>query len=230
MNVFLYNLATGECRKLPPSILPLTEPPCEPYSYDSCRDTLGFGYYANSRDFKVVRVVHVWEMFGFFLYMRMEIYDLSKDRWREIEAPDNDSYASITWMPWSELYHEGTYYWYSHRETNDMTNGEALQSFDMGKKVFSRILLPESFNIKEEGWEKRRSFGILNGSIVVFHYPAEMIEKIFDVWEMRKETETDVVLWSKLLTIGPVFGIDKPLLFLSSYEVLMEDNEGRDFV
>ena len=87
----------------------------------------------------------------------------------------------------------------------------------MGKEVFSKISLPESFDIKEEGWEKRRSFGILNGSIVVFHYRAEMIEKIFDVWEMWKEADRSVVLWSKLLTIGPLFGIDKPLLFLHSF-------------
>ena len=33
---------------------------------------------------------------------------------------------------------------------------------------------------------------------------------------------SDVVLWSKLWTIGPLFGIEYPLLFLSSNELLME--------
>ena len=37
----------------------------------------------------------------------------------------------------------------------------------------------------------------------------------------------DVVSWSKLLTIDPLFGIEYPVLFLSSNELLMESNEGQ---
>ena len=60
MNVFLCNPLIRECRKLPPSILPLNEPPREPHGYELYLDAIGFGYDANSRDFKVVRVVHVF--------------------------------------------------------------------------------------------------------------------------------------------------------------------------
>ena len=84
----------------------------------------------------------------------------------------------------------------------------------------------QSFNIKEEGWKKRRSFEILNKSMVSFHYILEMSERTFNVWEMKMEAqiETGVVSWSNLLTIGPIFVIEKHLLFLSSHEFLMEDD------
>ena len=50
------------------------------------------------------------------------------------------------------------------------------------------------------------------------------MKKTFNVWEMKKEAENGVVSWSNLLTIGPIFGIEKPLFFLSSDEFLIEDD------
>ena len=86
-DIFLCNPATREFRKLPPSILLLTEPPTEPDGYDSSTNAIGFGYDSKSKDFKVVRVVDFMEGACHFYPSRVEIYDLSKDRWREIETP-----------------------------------------------------------------------------------------------------------------------------------------------
>ncbi|KAG6580960.1 F-box protein CPR1, partial [Cucurbita argyrosperma subsp. sororia] len=117
------------------------------------------------------------------------------------------------------MYHEGTYYWWA-----DTDEGvEIIQSFDMSEEVFGQISMPESF---EEKREKYRSLGVLNGSIVLFRYPSRGDEREFDIWGMEKD-EFGGVSWSKLLTIGPLRGIEKPLVFVSSDELLMEANEGQ---
>ena len=40
------------------------------------------------------------------------------------------------------------------------------------------------------------------------------------------EKDESLGSWSKLLTIGPISGVDKSLLFVSSHELLMEANKG----
>ena len=215
VDIFLCNPATREFRKLPPSILLTTRPSSNPDTLRSLTNSIGFGYDAKSRDFKVVRVVYFFNDAIHFLYFRAEIYDLSKDRWREIELPICE-YSSL--MPRFDLYHEGTYYWWER----DGREGENILSFDMSDELFGKISLPESFNR-----ENYKILGVLNGSIVVFGHECEVNnEKTFDIWEMKKD-ECGVISWSNLLTIGPISGIDKPLLFVSSDEVLMEDNEGQ---
>lgn len=215
-DIFLCNPSTREFHKLPPSILLLTEPPVEPDGYDSSTNAVGFGYDSKSRDFKVVRVVDFVEGPGYFYPPRVEIYDLSKDRWREIETP---VCGHVFWAPCFEMYHEGTYYWWADTEGGT----EIIQTFDMSEEVFGRIPVPESF---QGTGDRYRSLGVLDGSIVLFHYPSRGDERSFDMWEMEKD-ESGGVSWSKLLTIGPVSGIEKPLLFVSSEELLMEANEGQ---
>ena len=122
-------------------------------------------------------------------------------------------------MPSFEMYHEGTYYWWAKTDEGE----EIIQSFDMSEEVFGRISMPESFKREDCMY---RSMGVLNGSIVLFHYPSEEGEKEFEIWEMEKD-EFGGVSWSKLLTIGPLFGIGKPLVFVGSNELLMESIEGQ---
>lgn len=214
-DIYLCNPTTREFHKLPPSILLLTEPPEEPDGYDSSANAIGFGYDSRSRDFKVVRVVNFVEGPGYFYPPKVEIYDLSKDRWREIETP---VCGHVFWAPSFEMYHDGTYYWWADTEGGT----EFIQTFDMSNEVFGRIPVPEDF---EEQREKYRSMGVLNGSIVLFHYPSRGDERTFDIWVMEKD-EAGGVSWSKIFTIGPVSGIEKPLVFVSSDELLMEANEG----
>ena len=85
-DIFLCNPATREFRKLPPSILLLTEPPDVFEGIDSSTNAIEFGYDSKSMDFKVVRVVDFIQPPLIFHPTRIEIYDLSKDRWREIHT------------------------------------------------------------------------------------------------------------------------------------------------
>ncbi|XP_022946126.1 putative F-box/LRR-repeat protein At3g16555 [Cucurbita moschata] len=240
--------ATREFRKLPPSIFPvctITDASPRPIRYELIMHAVGFGYDANSRDFKVVRIVDIVGLRRGYPVRKAEIYDLSKDRWREIEPPVR--YSEVSSMASFDMFHEGTYYWWSSEEDE-----EFIQSFNMSDEVFGEIPLPESLNMdkvgeiplqeslnmdegeeeEEEEWpegpegpRKMWSMGILNGSIVVLDYLWGGIdEKSFNVWEMKKEESG--VWWSKLFTIGPIGGIENPLLFVSSDELLMESNKG----
>ena len=213
-DVFLFNLTTREFRKLPPSILHYTESVCE-FNY-SGSNAIGFGYDSKSRDFKVVRIVefvHIYDETG---PTRVEIYDLRKDRWREIESPVCGRVMSIFSF---DMYHEGTYYWWSRK----IRGSNIIQSFDMSEEVFDEISIPDCV-AKEH--DTCITIGILNGNIVIFHHRITENGKDLYIWEMKKD-EHDVLSWSKLLTICPTFEIEKSLLVVSSDELLMQIKEGK---
>ncbi|XP_023544860.1 F-box/kelch-repeat protein At3g06240-like [Cucurbita pepo subsp. pepo] len=212
-DIFLFNLTTEKFRKLPLSIIHYLG---DTYDIDfSFTSAVGFGYNSNSRDFKVIRVVEFWNRYGETDFStRVEIYDLRKERWREIESP---TYGRASKSPVaSQMHHEGTYYWWAYKEGG--TN--IIHTFDMSEEVFGKISVPNNVAAEREEYI---SMGILNRSIVIFHYRVTGNEKTFDIWEMEK----DVISWSKLMTIGPVLGVEKPLSFVNSDELLMETNEGQ---
>ncbi|KAA0043955.1 F-box protein CPR30-like [Cucumis melo var. makuwa] len=219
-DAFLVNPMTKQSRKLPPSILIFRTGSYDPYSYSAVPFSIGFGYDAKSNDFKVVRIVSFrgYSTMVMCPHIRVEIYDLSKDKWREIEAPPFCGDANCT--PHFDMYHEGTFYFWGHGESS-IFEADHIVTFDMSQEVFSKISVPESYDDKKH----KTSLGVLNRSMVLFVYPFESNEKNIDIWEMEKN-ESSVVSWSKLLTIDPTLGIEHPLLFVSSEELLMESSEG----
>lgn len=213
-DIFLFNMMTEKFRKLPSSILH-NEDPYE--MFDSLTSGVGFGYDSKSGDFKVVRVVQFPDEEGAYnlLPLRVEIWELRKERWREIESP-NFRYLMITGG--CEMHHEGKSYWWSRN-----TKGNIIRTFDMSEEIFGKIPVPNNLVEEDVMLNPNISMRMLNGSIVVFHGSNAGNEKTFSVWEMEK----DVFSWSKLMTIGPFFGVEKPLLFVSSDELLMEADEGQ---
>ncbi|XP_008442750.2 F-box protein CPR1-like isoform X2 [Cucumis melo] len=216
-DVFLVNPMTRQFRKLPPSILISR---VDPDVYSAIAFSIGFGYDAKSSNFKVVRIVSCRGNFvaNFGQMTRVEIYDLSKGKWREIEAPLFCDRAFRT--PTFDMYHEGIFYFWGYGESR-LSTADHIITFDMSQEVCGKISVPESYDDKKH----KTSLGILNRSIVLFVYPFESNEKNIDIWEMKKD-ESSVVSWSKLLTIDPTLGIEHPLLFVSSEELLMESREG----
>ncbi|KAE8651060.1 F-box protein CPR1-like [Cucumis sativus] len=216
-DAFLVNPMTRQFHKLPPSILIFRG--ChhdDPDYYSAIPFTIGFGYDAKSSDFKVVRIVSCRGQAK--SSMRVEIYDLSKDKWREIEAPDLCGNARF--IPSFDMCHEGIFYWWGYGEPR-INEVDSIITFDMSEEIFGKISLPESFNDTKH----KISLRVLNKSIILFVYPFESNETNIDIWEMEKD-ESSVVSWSKLLTIDPPFGVEHPLLFVSCEELLMESSEG----
>ncbi|XP_022159389.1 F-box/kelch-repeat protein At3g06240-like [Momordica charantia] len=210
-DIFLCNPATGELRELPPSIL-LTKPSDDPFDRTgTSMDAVGFGYDQKSRDFKAVRVVEVREEYA-YPYYKTEVYDLAKDGWREIESR---ACGSVFWAPSFEMYHEGRFYW---RAIED-GGSEIIQWFDMSEEVFGRIPMPECF---AWGSAEHRSLVVWTGQIVLFYYDPNKVETTFQIWAMGKDNS-----WSKVFTIGPISGIERPLVFVSSQELVMEAKDGQ---
>ncbi|KAA0044047.1 putative F-box/LRR-repeat/kelch-repeat protein [Cucumis melo var. makuwa] len=208
-DIFLCNPLTRQFRKLPPTILVVPEPEGP---VNLSLGVVGFGYDVKCRDFKVVKLVGIWR--GLVRYpARVEIYDLRKDRWREIKT-----LADVTFLgaPSFDMYHEGTFYWLGIDLPSDE---EVILTFDMSKEAFRKISIPESFHSRLEDYT---TLMVLDGSLRIFSYLVfKSNDKVFDIWE----TEMDRVSWSKLLTIGPLFEIKCPLFFLSSNELLMDSEE-----
>ncbi|KAE8651214.1 putative F-box protein At3g21120 isoform X1 [Cucumis sativus] len=206
-DIYLWNPLTREFRKLPPSVI------VHPRDrYNSFIKAVGFGYDSKSMDFKVVRYMGLEEP-GFYYTSKVEIYDLSKDKWREIESP---FLTHRFWKPCFNMCHEGTCYWWGLNEEGIKT----LETFHMSDEVFGQIQVPNDFNVID------KCLGIFNGSIVLFPYLYKGYDRMFNVWKMEKD-ELGGVSWSKTtLTIGSVFGIDKAWLIVNSEALVMEVNEG----
>ena len=65
--------------------------------------------------------------------MRVEIYDLSKDKWREIEAPLFCGTATCTSK--FDIYHEGTFYFWAHGNSR-ISKADHIITFDMSDEVY----------------------------------------------------------------------------------------------
>ena len=208
-DIFLCNPMTRQFRKLPPTILVIPEPE-GPISLRL--GVVGFGYDVKCRDFKVVKVVSLRR--GFVRYpSRVEIYDLRKDRWREIKTLVDVNFLC---HPSFDMYHEGTFYWLGIHLPSEK---EAILTFDMSKETFGKISIPECFHSLVDHFT---TLMVFDGCLRIISYLGyESNDKVFDIWEM----EIDGVSWSKLLTIGPLFEIKRPLFFLSSNELLMDSEE-----
>ena len=208
-DIYLWNPLTTEFRKLPPSIILHPRD-----SYSSFTRAVGFGYDSKSMDFKVVRFMGFAKEPEFYYRTRVEIYDLTKDRWREIESP---FLGHRFWKPCFNMCHEGTCYWWGLSEEGI----ETLETFDMSDEVFGQISIPEDFDVIADG---PKCLGVFNGSIVVFPYPYKGYDRMFNVWRMGKD-EFGGVSWSKILTVGSVFGIEKAWWIVNSDELFMEVNK-----
>ncbi|KAE8651024.1 F-box protein At5g49610-like [Cucumis sativus] len=215
-DIFLCNPMTRQVRKLPSTSIFVVHEPHDVYLKPRI---VGFGYDVKCGDFKVVRVVGFSR--GVVYYpSRVEIYDLRKDRWREIKTFVD---ACSICMSSFDIYHEGTFYWMG---INGLSEEEVILTFNMSREVFEKISIPESFHLSNYT-EDYRSLVVLNGFLRIFSYPAfQRNEKAFEIWETEMDG-SNVVSWSKLWTIGPLFGIEYPLLFLSSNELLIEAKEGQ---
>ncbi|GLT36186.1 hypothetical protein SLA2020_105800 [Shorea laevis] len=203
-------------------------PPVDSFDYYGC--IAGLGYDPEANDYKIVQL---WDIFiSFTRVIRVEVYTLSTDSWREI-----DNYAlkveingllmeveirgGIFNRSWN-----GAYYWYAQairvvpEARWSLKRRNAIVVFDMTYEIFQCILMPESCEDQDDVPASNFSLLELNGSLALFQYPVLGEEKSFDIWAMEEFGVNGI--WMKILSIGPLLGIEKPLLFVNSDFLLME--------
>ncbi|GKU89949.1 hypothetical protein SLEP1_g4017 [Rubroshorea leprosula] len=237
--IVIANPVIGEYRILPESCICLPLPAL--YHGDDNEDYLarvvdavGLGYDLKSNDYKILRV---WEIESYNYSrqrfpQRAEVYTFSTNSWREInnfamevEIDNVVMEACFTPMPSFDRYWNGAYYWFvfCYERAGDTIRKHLIALFDMSDEVVRYIGLPKSCEEPNDNATMFYSLIELNGSLTLFHYPFQVQEKPFDIWGMDKFGVNGT--WTKILCIGPLLGIETPLLFGKDDELLMENIE-----
>ncbi|GAV59288.1 FBA_1 domain-containing protein [Cephalotus follicularis] len=223
-DIVLVNPAIREFRHLPASCIPTP-----PQAYKDVPDfvrvrrvgTVGFGYDLKADDYKVVRF---WTFHDVYKYRSrekhpgfspVEVYTLSSDSWTQI----ND-YPHYTNYILFERCFNGVLYWLDDYEIGlDFSWRLYIVAFDLSHQVFQRIPMPLSFKMRID---TSRSLVVLNESLALFECRG-VDQRIFDLWVMENEFGVNGT-WCKILSIGPLEGIAKPLVFWGTDELLLTNN------
>ncbi|PRQ48525.1 putative F-box domain-containing protein [Rosa chinensis] len=221
-NVVLCNPAIKEFKLLPKSCLLLPSDNDEYLDLELRYYTefLGFGYDRKGKDYKVVRFVVYEESCYWF---RAEVYTLGSNSWREVET--EYTYREFFVMSGycdQQMFFEGIYYWQVCGQV-----GECILSFDMGDEIFNVISIPweempDEYHVRLGKWKE---------SIALISCPTvTVVPQSFDIWVMNNSGNVKGS-WTKCLTIGPMEGVEIPLLyaplvFWKSDELLMVAEDG----
>ncbi|XVF58353.1 hypothetical protein PTKIN_Ptkin07bG0059800 [Pterospermum kingtungense] len=216
--IVLCNPATKESMVLPKPCLPCfsSNPNLIPQI-----SALGFGYDIKNVQYKVVRIVSYWEEFGDILPQRsrVEVYTMGTDCWREIENAKVP--ANVQFSPCFETYFNGAFHWHAMDYNN---NNEVILSFNMGEEEFQVIPMPDFLSIYDNS--VCRSLLVWNGCLALIIYPGKGTEKSFQICVMEKYGLKES--WTGKLTIGPLTGVEMPLMFWrNDGEILMEGTDGQ---
>ncbi|KAG2667171.1 hypothetical protein I3760_15G099100 [Carya illinoinensis] len=191
--IVLWNPATRESKRLP--FVPRPPGFCPSFI------DFGFGIDLNSNDFKVVKIMY----FDSPRHYQVEVYNLTTDSWRVIDASLNSAY----FMKWPHFpsYLNGFYYWLICPERREGGH-RLLLSFDMSNEMFREIMLPDDTSSLVE------HIAIINDSLVVI-----VGILAFDIWVMNESSVESS--WTKLFTIElptlPLQFLDDGLIVLSGH-------------
>ncbi|XP_050135724.1 F-box/kelch-repeat protein At3g06240-like [Malus sylvestris] len=219
--ILLCNPASREFRKLSDSCL-LLPPPKGKFELETTSQALGFGYDCNAKEYKVVRIIENCEYSDeeqtFYHRIALphtaEVYTTDANFWKEIKI----DISSTTYSCSCSVYMKGFCYWYA-------TDGEEyILSFDLGDETFHIIHLPSR---TKSGFRFYYIF-LRNKSLASFcsRYDRSEDSESCEIWVMD-EYDGVKSSWTKLLTIGPLQGIKKPLIFWKNDELLMLDSNKR---
>ncbi|KAK3025701.1 hypothetical protein RJ639_041706 [Escallonia herrerae] len=191
---------------------------CYPQGLFSRTLNMGFGFDPHSNEYKVIRIAELHEDdedgAGYVFHsVNVEIYDLSTDSWRGIDAV----VPYVWYFPCSQLLFNGAFHWWAYEEEH---GDEWILYFHISTEVFQQIRLPDVCAVPDGN---ERAFLVLNESIALLLFNSSD-QTSFDIWLM---TEYGVAeSWTKHSTIGPLVQVERPVLF-SKYELLLEKANGQ---
>ncbi|XP_004304886.1 PREDICTED: F-box/kelch-repeat protein At3g06240-like [Fragaria vesca subsp. vesca] len=222
-NVILCNPAMQEFKLIPKSSLVLPEdvelwPGYLEYGLRYYTDYLGFGYDPKSEDYKIIRMVNYDKE---YYWSRAEVYTMKSNSWREIEILyDYERMHHIdSWPSFLPIYFNGICYW---RVISD----DLILSFDMGSELFHEIPMPDL----ADGCKNRAQLAVWKEFIALFNFHDEIgvAHQSYDMWVMMDDLgEGGKGSWTKYLTIGPLEGVQSPVIFWKSDQLLMVTNDGQ---
>ncbi|GAV61261.1 F-box domain-containing protein/FBA_1 domain-containing protein [Cephalotus follicularis] len=219
----LVNPAMREFRLLPESCIPPPPPLHSPSCYEledfNYPKGVGFGYDHKIDDYKVVRIwSYITQDFGWEMSVRIEVFTLKTDCWREI----NTNLIEIPIVHGDfdcATYFNGFFCWWV---TGIDGESKVILAFNFSDEAFQIIPSPYTFSF----WDaSTRILSVLGESLVLFDFDSPVAVNHVDVWAMDEYCIDGT--WSKILIIGPLEGIERPLVFLKKDELLMGDINGQ---
>ncbi|KAK4595751.1 hypothetical protein RGQ29_014016, partial [Quercus rubra] len=154
-------------------------------------------------------------------YPQAEVYCSSTGSWRTVSTSAPRYFIDCCYY---RTYTKGMFSWSaSIGDYPDFFPG--ILSFDMSNEVFLTTTLPDGDLEEPNGtW---RIFFVLNElvSLVTFGKDRERLENCFYIWSLLEFGVKES--WTKLFTIGPLMGIEKPLGFWKNESLFLRNNEGQ---
>ncbi|GLT50195.1 hypothetical protein SLA2020_237000 [Shorea laevis] len=206
------NLGIREFMVLPKSCIPLS-------GYYERFEFFGFGLDHRTNDYKIVRIKNKipFDDHSPREYQddsQAEVYTLSSNSWRQIEYSDFLTFKLNTYL---STYWNGAYYWSAVQKRpspDDSVYG--VYSFDFTNEVFYFKIIPDYVKLPSFLLYGMTEF---NGTLALISYHYHRPEKILDIWVMDELGVNGV--WTKLITTQPLLGVERPLGFLTSDELLL---------
>ncbi|KAM7507977.1 hypothetical protein LguiA_018430 [Lonicera macranthoides] len=205
-DLYLSNPATREIKCLPKSSIPC------PLQHIYICDKFGFGFDSKTGDYKVIRLLSC-SLEEERCEYQIELYTLSTNSWRKI----NVVVPGFVYEDYdSAMYLNGVYHWWVEPMGLTKYSENVIFSFDMASECFETTPLPQ-FLGRYGG-----TFGVYNESLaVIFCY-----QELFELWTVNGYGSK--VCWEKLLSIGPLKGVERPLGIWKNNEYLFVNNSYED--
>jgi F-box interacting protein len=220
-HVLIWNPATGETKVLPGNRLDYI-----PMDYCFGSTNVGFGFDAKTNDYKVIIVAttihevhHPYLQLPLTSWCQGEVYSLNSNSWRRIDRICADIHTDEN----CRTYTNGMFSWYGSCD-----KGYCLWSFDISNEVFLTTPLPDASDFEEKCG--RASF-VLNELVALAIYYVDTVlgsETCFDIWLLHEFGVEES--WTKLITIGPLTQINRPLGFWKNEYSLFLENTDRQLV
>ncbi|KAK2991680.1 hypothetical protein RJ640_028268 [Escallonia rubra] len=169
-----------------------------------------------SCEYKVIKIADLHEEGDdgedyVFQYVNVEIYDLSTNSWRGIDAV----VPYVCFFPCSELLFNGAFHWWAYEHGD-----ECILSFHISTEVFQETRLPDVCAFPDGN---ERAFLVLNESFALLLFNSSE-QTSFDIWLMTQYGVAES--WTKHSTIGPLVHVERPIFFWK-HELLLEKVNGQ---
>lgn len=158
-------------------------------------------------------------------HLKVEVYTLSTDCWRELVANIDFLGAGTRFLNdnFECQYVRGVCYWISWDKSvginySNLEKGDFIFSFDLSDEVFRKLPVPNILNEIDQEFSK---LTVLNEYLAFVLHDKYRKSYEIQIWVMDEFGASEI--WKKLFTTEPFCGIKRPLSFCEAGELVMED-------
>ncbi|KAG6677354.1 hypothetical protein I3843_14G021300 [Carya illinoinensis] len=220
-DIYLWNPSAPSGLNVLPSVSHHGQPELTVLTYG-----VGFGFDPRSNDFKVVRLLAFLSTTASFLmdtHYGAEVYSMRDGSWRLLDLlmPVNIYSDSPT------VALGGLFLWYLGFHYDEATDeDESIFAFDFSDEVFRKTRFPDASVFRDYGQCARTLTG-LKGSIAMLVFPRAPSNTNFclDLWVLLEFGIKES--WTRLISIGPLLDVERPLGFWNNGQLFLENSEGQ---